>query len=100
MIGVKSTARLFGSNSKVWLRGFMVAAVVLMALAVIGAAAPGGNALSMAVGLIGVWAFGWHMAWQLRRLDVDDPSSCLAIFRLNRDAGLIPELFLAAASFL
>ncbi len=100
LIGVKSTARLFGSNSKVWLRGFMVAAVVLMALAVIGAAAPGGNALSMAVGLIGVWAFGWHMAWQLRRLDVDDPSSCLAIFRLNRDAGLIPALFLAAASFL
>ena len=70
------------------------------AVSVIGAAAPGGTVLAMTLGLLGVWAFGWHMAWQLRRLDLDDPASCMAIFRLNRDAGLIPALFLAAAAFL
>ena len=100
LIGVKSTARLFGQNSKAWLQGFLMASVVLMALAVIGAAAPGGNVLAMALGLVGVWAFGWHMAWQLRRLNMDDPDSCMVIFRTNRDAGLIPALFLAAAAFL
>ncbi len=100
LIGVKSTARLFGANSKTWLQGFMMASVVLMALAVIGAAAPRGNTLVMALGLIGVWAFGWHMVWQMRRVDLDDPDSCMLIFRTNRDAGLIPALFLATAAFL
>jgi 4-hydroxybenzoate polyprenyltransferase len=100
LIGVKSTARLFGQDSKAWLQVFLMASVVLMALAVIGAAAPGGNVLAMALGLVGVWAFGWHMAWQLRRLNVDDPDSCMVVFRTNRDAGLIPALFLAAAAFL
>ena len=34
LIGVKSTARLFGDQTRVWLRGFMMASVSLMALAV------------------------------------------------------------------
>jgi 4-hydroxybenzoate polyprenyltransferase len=52
------------------------------------------------MGLIGIWLFGLHMLWQLRRLDIDDPASCMRIFRSNRDAGLIPALFLAVAVFL
>lgn len=100
LIGVKSTARLFGQNTKMWLQGFMMATVLLMALAVIGTLAPKGNPLVMAVALIGVWAFGWHLTWQLRRVDLDDPDSCMVIFRKNRDAGLIPALFLAVAAFL
>jgi 4-hydroxybenzoate polyprenyltransferase len=100
LIGVKSTARLFGAQSMGWLQGFMIAAVALMALAVIGVLAPMRQALPLAVALIGVWAFGWHMLWQLRRLNIDDPASCMVIFRANRDAGLIPALFLAAAAFL
>jgi 4-hydroxybenzoate polyprenyltransferase len=43
---------------------------------------------------------GWHMAWQLRKLDTEDPDTCLRLFRANRDAGLIPVLFLAAAALL
>ena len=50
--------------------------------------------------LLGVWAFGWHLAWQMRRLDLEDPTSCMVIFRANRDAGLALALFLAAAAFL
>jgi 4-hydroxybenzoate polyprenyltransferase len=34
-------------------------------------------------------AFAAHLAWQVRRLDIDDPAGCLAIFKSNRDAGLI-----------
>ncbi len=100
LIGVKSTARLFGENTRAWLRGFMVAAVLLMAAAVIVALAPRGNVLALVVGLGAPWFFGWHMAWQLARLDIHDPARCMRLFRSNRDAGLIAALFLAVSAFL
>jgi len=100
LIGVKSTARLFGNASRRWLMGFMVVTVILMATAIILALTPGGNVLKMTVALGGPWAMGWHMTWQMRRLDTENPQSCLAIFRSNRDAGLLAGLFLAVAVFL
>ena len=100
LIGVKSTARLFGADTAKWLKWFLIASVTLFAAGLILALAPGQNALVVAVALCGVWAFGWHLAWQLRSLDIDDPAKCLALFRSNRDAGLIPVLFLAVAHFL
>ena len=100
LIGVKSTARLFADNSPKWLRFFLVLTVLLMGAAVILALAPTANVLGLVLALGGVWGFGWHMAWQLGRLDITDPANCLRIFRSNRDAGLIPALFFAAAVFL
>ncbi len=101
LIGVKSTARLFGDeNSRIWLRGFMVATVVLMTASVLIALLPSAGPVKLVVALGGVWAFGWHLAWQLGRLDTTDPERCLVLFRANRDAGLIPALFLAAAALL
>jgi 4-hydroxybenzoate polyprenyltransferase len=100
LIGVKSTARLFGDRTRPWLRGFLVLSVLLMAAAVLAALLPLGRPLQLAVALGGVWGFGWHMAWQLARLDTDDPARCLLLFRSNRDAGLIAALFLAAAALL
>lgn len=97
LIGVKSTARLFGENSRRWLQMFMAVTVVLASLAVILALAPTGDVMALTVALGGPWAMGWHMAWQMRRLNVDDPASCLRMFRANRDAGLIFVLFLATA---
>ena len=42
-----------------------------------------------------------HFAWQVRRLDIDDPGQCLKIFRANRDAGaLIAASFLVTAWWL
>jgi len=38
---------------------------------------------------IGLLAFAAHLAWQIKRLDVDDPLLCLSVFKSNRDAGLI-----------
>ncbi len=97
LIGVKSTARLFARNTHRWLRGFLVASVGLMAAAVIVAMPPAAGPVALMLALAGVWGFGWHLTWQLRRLDIDRPEVCLAVFRSNRDAGLIPALFLAAA---
>jgi 4-hydroxybenzoate polyprenyltransferase len=98
LIGIKSTARLFGENTHLWLRGFFVAAVLLMAAAVISALLQSASIPAMALGLLAPWAFGWHLAWQLRQLDIDNPDTCLALFRANRDAGLIPVLFFAVAA--
>lgn len=100
LIGVKSTARLFGAHTRPWLLGFQALAVGLMAAAVIVALLPQDNLPRLLLALLGVWAFGWHMTWQMRRLDLDDPTSCLIAFRANRDAGMIPALFLAAAAWL
>ena len=97
LIGVKSTARLFGDNSKVWLRGFMIAAVLLMGAAILFALVGRVNPLQLVVALGAAWAFGWHMAWQLTRVDTNDPDNCLRIFRANREAGLIPVVFFLIA---
>lgn len=98
MIGVKSTARLFGdAQTPTWMRRFLIAAVTLAALAVIRALVEG-PILPLILSLAGVYAFGWHLRWQLTRLDSTDPANCLTLFRSNRDAGLILALFLAGAA--
>ena len=97
LIGVKSTALLFADASPLWLRGFAAATVVLLSVGVILALAPGANPLAMALALGGIWAMGWHMAWQLARLDIDDGALCLRLFRSNRDAGLLPVAGFALA---
>lgn len=98
LIGVKSTARLFGQNSPRWLLGFMMLTVLLMGAAILMAALETANVLGVVIALGGAWAMGWHMAWQMRLLDINDPKICLKLFRSNRDAGLIPALFLAIAA--
>ncbi len=98
LIGVKSTARLFGAHTVPWLRAFLIATVVLLTLAIVLAFAPGRSVLSLTVALGGAWFMGWHLSWQLRVLDTEDPDTCLRLFRSNRDAGLIPVLFLAVAA--
>jgi 4-hydroxybenzoate polyprenyltransferase len=97
LIGVKSTARLFGENTGPWLRRFLMATVGLMGVAVIFSALPNASVLAMVIALGGPWAMGWHMAWQLRGLDINDPKKLLRLFHANRDTGLIPLLFFAVA---
>ena len=98
LIGVKSTARLFGDNALPWLRGFAILCVVLLLQAVLLALLENASALKLVLALCGIWAFGGHMVWQLTQIDTGDPESCLLIFRSNRNAGLIPALFLAGAA--
>ncbi len=98
LIGVKSTARLFGDRSPRWLRGFALGAVVLMAVAVAVAAADTG--FGRIVALCGPLAMGWHLWRQLQRLDLGDDATLLTLFRSNRDAGLLPVPFFAVALLL
>ncbi|GHC55922.1 4-hydroxybenzoate octaprenyltransferase [Neogemmobacter tilapiae] len=97
LIGVKSTARLFGQNTLKWLAWFLVITVSLLSLSVILTLVEQDRPLALLLGLAGVWAFGLHLHWQLRQLNPDDPEVCLRLFRSNRDTGLILALFLAAA---
>jgi 4-hydroxybenzoate polyprenyltransferase len=82
LIGIKSTALLFGPRTRPALIGFYASAVVLigMALALAGARWPAG---------IGLAAFAAHLVWQIARLEIGDPALCLRLFKSNRDAGLL-----------
>ncbi len=82
IVGVRSTARLFGAKTKPALFIFFAGAVVLIGIA-------GMLAGARWIFALGLLAFAAHLAWQVRRLDIDDPDLCLKLFRSNRDAGLI-----------
>ena len=77
----------------------MTATIILMGAAVVFAARDR-SILSLVVALIGPWAMGWHMTWQLQKFDANDGPLLLRLFRTNRDAGLIPLPFFAIAAFL
>lgn len=98
LIGVKSTARLFGENSPVWLGGFLALTMGLMTAAVDLAFDTGSSGRALA--LAGVAGMGLHMVWQLRSLDIHDGERCLRLFRSNRDAGLIVVLGFALATLI
>jgi 4-hydroxybenzoate polyprenyltransferase len=82
LIGIKSTALLFGERTAPMLASFYAGAVVL-----IGAA--GLMAGGQLIFLLGLAAFAAHLAWQVVRLDINDSAHCLKQFKSNRDAGLI-----------
>lgn len=82
LIGIKSTAILFGAQTKPILAAFFAAAVILIGFA-------GWIAGAGAFFLLGLAAFAAHLCWQTWRLDIADPALCLRLFKSNRDAGLI-----------
>ena len=82
LIGVKSTARLFGAHTHQALMVFYALAVVLIGVAM-------GLAGAGLAAWIGLAAFAAHLAWQIARLKIGDTALCLRIFKSNRDAGLL-----------
>jgi 4-hydroxybenzoate polyprenyltransferase len=82
LIGIKSTALLFGEKTKPALAAFYGLAVVLIAAALWLAAVrwPAWTGLA---------AFATHLAWQIRRLQIGNSTLCLKLFKSNRDAGLL-----------
>jgi 4-hydroxybenzoate polyprenyltransferase len=82
LIGIKSTALLFGPRTKPMLSLFYALAVVLIGAA--GFAAGAGWVFAL-----GLLAFAAHLGRQILRLDISDPDRCLAVFKSDRDAGLI-----------
>ena len=82
VVGIRSTALHFGSDTPLWLMRFYSAALALFALA--------GLVTGLRlVFIIGILAAGAHLAWQVRTLKMDDPADCLAKFKSNRIFGLI-----------
>jgi 4-hydroxybenzoate polyprenyltransferase len=98
LIGVRSTARLFGSRTRERLALFSAAAVVCIAGAA--AAALWGQWMALAIALAGVALFAADLARQLRALDIDDAALCLSLFRENRRSGLILSVAFVAAGLL
>ena len=89
LIGVKSTARLFGEKTRLALvgcyGGFMLLLALAMRLAGLGAA---GFWLLLAPAAL--------LLWQIFRLDIYNPGRCLALFKLNREVGLLVALAVVA----
>ena len=82
LIGVRSTARLFGTHTKLALTLLYSGTLVLFALAFYesGSGYPAYAGLVMGCG---------HMIWQIRALDIDDGEKCLALFQSNKVFGWI-----------
>jgi 4-hydroxybenzoate polyprenyltransferase len=93
LIGVKSTARLFGAQSVKWILRFYAIAFTLMLAA--GFTEHTGWPFAFVMLLAGA-----HLLWQVKKLDIDDSTNCLRIFRSNRETGaLIALAFLLASWF-
>lgn len=80
LIGVRSTARLLAGRT----RSFLVACY--------------GTTLALVAAAAWLAGLGWAtypalllpagvLAWQVVRLDINDPARCLRLFRMNREAG-------------
>jgi 4-hydroxybenzoate polyprenyltransferase len=82
IVGIGSTARLFGSRTKLGIAAFYATTAALAFTAI--EAAGGGW-----VALIGWFAYAAHLAWQASQVEGADPATALRLFRSNRDAGLI-----------
>ncbi|HEY4113127.1 MAG TPA: 4-hydroxybenzoate octaprenyltransferase [Rhizomicrobium sp.] len=93
LVGVKSTARLFGAHSRTWVFLFYSASFALIAL---------GTTIEMRNGIVAALLLPAlaHLMWQVRALRHDNPAACLRLFRSNRDAGALIAAALIAASWI
>lgn len=91
LIGVRSTARLFGDRTKTWLFRLYGGALALFAVAFALAHVP----LPALAGLV---AAGFHMLRQIRMLDIDNPEQCLRLFKSNTMVGWLIFLGLMLGS--
>ncbi len=89
LVGVRSTARLFGQHTRPFLAACYIAALAALALAGWLAA-------------LGAWFYpalilpAALLARQVIALDIDDPALCLRLFRANREVGLAVALAILA----
>lgn len=81
-VGIGSTALTFGLQTKGYLTAFAAAQVGLLAV----------SGYASGCGLpfyAGAAAAGAHLAWQIRAVDLDSPSDCMAKFVSNKWCGAL-----------
>ncbi len=89
LVGVRSTARLFGERTKPAITALYVGALVLLAAAyALGHTGP--------IAYLGLALAALQMGWQIRRLDINDGERCLMLFRSNEQTGWLIFLGLVA----
>ncbi len=88
IVGIKSTARLFGANVRLGVGLFYLATALLAQLALWSAGAS-------VIAELGLLLYCLHFVWQSRNLKAPNPAMALRLFRSNLYAGLI--LFLGIA---
>lgn len=92
LIGVRSTVRLFGANSKRLVRVCYSVAVVLWAIALWANSGMGAALLVLLPAA--------HFVWQYKRWNWENRALSLMLFKSNRDAGLLLCLACTGAHFM
>ena len=90
LVGVRSTARLFGDNTKLWLSGFYSLTLALLITAYV-------LADVNIVAMLGLFIAAAMFAWQIKVLDINDANQCLKLFKFNSRVGMIIFLGLVCA---
>lgn len=82
LVGIKSTALLFGERTQLALAIFYSLATVFIGLAlrISGSGWPA---------WAGLMTFAAHLLWQTGKIKIEKPALCLRLFKSNRDAGLL-----------
>ncbi|HET7714526.1 MAG TPA: 4-hydroxybenzoate octaprenyltransferase [Bauldia sp.] len=93
LVGIGSTAQLFGARTKPFLAGFYVLATLFFAASFWSAGAGPAGFIALALGTV-------HLGWQVWALRIEDADNCLRVFRSNRDYGLILFVGLVADAWL
>ena len=96
LIGVKSTAILFGEHAKKWLFIFILFCSIFMAISVF-VVTQDRTIFSKFLSFVGVLSFALHLFLQWQNFDAKDSQVLLRLFRSNRNAGFIFAIFLCSA---
>ncbi|KAI3940178.1 hypothetical protein MKW92_019675 [Papaver armeniacum] len=81
-VGVKSTAILFGDQTKIWIAGFGIASIITLSLS-------GYNASIGWPFYVSLIAASAQLAWQIRTADLSNPADCSNKFLSNTWYGAI-----------
>lgn len=88
MVGLKSTAILFGNKTKIWVAALYVLTLGCFIIA-------GQMAGLNFVFIILMAPLAMHLAWQIYKLNLDDAAQCLRLFKSNiLFGGLVTAVFL------
>ncbi|KAJ1820474.1 Para-hydroxybenzoate--polyprenyltransferase, mitochondrial precursor (PHB:polyprenyltransferase), partial [Coemansia sp. RSA 2599] len=83
VVGVKSTSLLFADRTKAVLSGFSASTIGLICLS----GYMNGQGMPFYAAVLGAGTA--HLVWQLRKVNIDDPSVCWSVFKSNTWFGAI-----------